>query len=419
MKAVQVRRTKLSALVLAVLVLIGLVPAARAQMGMGMDPSQFSAPINRRSLDDYAKLLSLTPDQKDALKSLYDSYVASHAETMKEMQKVFSDAQEKMQDTGDMKVFQKEMPKKMQAIGAKVEKLETGFYEDAKALLSADQQANWPKVERHRRREKGLRFGFLSGQAVDLVRVVNALKVDPATVPGLADQLDRYEADMDRAIAAFEKFGKEQEKRQEEFADFDMSKMQEMMTKVKEMMKQMLEISKGMRDVNRQYARTIQPLLPEDLRPKFEAEFNRRAYPRVYRESYVTKALGAAAGFNDLSAEQKQQIGEMKAEYVREVDAANKRWASATDDREDKTGGQFMEMMDMWGGGGGNEGVKDAANKAHDDRKDLDKRYKEKLLALLSEDQKGRLPEEKKEQNGMFGMMGGEDFMAVPDEEPK
>src|ERR1041384_6913929 len=151
MKAVQVRRSRLSALVLGVLVLIGLaVPDARAQMGMGMAPTQFSAPINRRSLDEYAKILSLTHEQKEAVKSLYDGYVASHADTMKEMQKVFQDAQEKMQDTGDFKVYQKEMPKKMQAISAKVEKLETGFYEDTKTLLSAEQQGNWPKVERHR-----------------------------------------------------------------------------------------------------------------------------------------------------------------------------------------------------------------------------------------------------------------------------
>ena len=83
-----------------------------------------------------------------------------------------------------------------------------------------------------------------------------------------------------------------------------------------------------------------------------------------------------------------------------------------------KTGGQLMEMMDMWGGGGGNEDVKEAANKARDDRKDLDKRYKEKLLALLTEDQKGRLPEEQKERGGMFGMDGGDFFAAPEDDAP-
>jgi hypothetical protein len=191
-----------------------------------------------------------------------------------------------------------------------------------------------------------------------------------------------------------------------------------MMAKAKEIMKQALDLSKGMRDVNRQYARTIEPLLPEDQRPKFEAEISRRSFPRIYRETYTSKALSAAAGFSDLSADQKSQIAAMKSEYAHELEAANKKWASATADREDKTGGQLMEMMDMWGGGGGNEDVKEAANKARDDRKDLDKRYKEKLLALLTEDQKGRLPEEQKERGGMFGMDGGDFFAAPEDDAP-
>jgi Spy/CpxP family protein refolding chaperone len=425
MNAVQARRTSqppsrsrcspVGVLLALMVVLLGwAAPPARAQMGMGMDAADFSVPVNRRSLEDYVRILSLNGEQKDALKSLYEGYMAAHAEAMKEMRKTMQEAQEKAADTGDFRVFQKELPKKMRAVGERVEQNEKNFYEDSKALLTGEQQESWPKVERHRRREKGLRFGFISGQSVDLVRVVNALKLDPASVPGLADQIDRYEADMDRAIVAFERFGKDQEKRQEEFADFDMSKMGEMMAKAKEMMKQALEIGKGMRDVNRQYARTIKPLLPEEQRPKFDAEFNRRAYPRIYRESYVSRALGSASGFADLTAEQRSQISEMKAEYQRELASANRAWALATEAREEKTGGQFMEMMDMMGGGGANQDVKDVANKAHDDRKELDRRFKEKLLALLTEEQKGRLPEEKKEAGGMFGMG---DFFANPDDE--
>jgi hypothetical protein len=421
MKSVQhpPSRPFLSVLFAAILVLIGWGADARAQFGAGMDMGQFAAPISRRSLEDYGKLVNLTADQKEAVKSLYDAYTAAHAEVQKEMTKTFQEVAEKAQDTGDFKVYQKELPKKMQALNERMEKLEKGFYDDAKALLTTEQQASWSRVERHRRREKGLRFGFISGQSVDMVKVVDALKLDPKSVPGLTDEVEHYEADMDRAIQAFEKFGKDQEKEQAKWAeDFDMSKMAEMMEKAKSVMTQMLDIGKGMRDVNRQYQRTILPLLPEDQREKFEAEFNKRAYPRIYREGYPSKALAAAAGFNDLTADQSKTIAEMKAEYAREVAATSKKWALATQEREDKTGGQMMEMMSMMGGGGGDESVKEAANKAREDRKDLDKRYKEKLLALLNEGQRDRLPEEKKEPGGMFGMAGG-DFFMPPDDEPE
>lgn len=416
MKAVCTRHPRLLVLLALVLGVIGFWQEAHAQMGMGMDPSQFMANIGKRSLDDYARVLSLDADQKEALKGLYEGYTAARKQIAEEMQKSFSSMQEKMQDGSDFKTVQKDMVKQMQDQGAKAEKLEKGFFDDFKSLLNTKQQESWPAIERHRRREKGMRFGFISGQTVDLVKVIQAIKIDPKSVTGLSDQLEQYEVAMDREVQSFEKLQKDQEKMQADF-DFDMSKLNEIMAKAKEMMKKAMDAGKGMRDVNRQYERLIEPLLPEDQRPKFEAEVNRRTHPRIFKESYATEAINAALGFSDLSGDQKTTLAEIKASYAQELAASNKRWASATEEREDKTGGQMIEMMDsMWGGQGGDDAksVKEAAERARSDRKELDKQTKNKVLALLSEEQKKRLPEEKKEQPGMFGMG---DFVTPSDEE--
>jgi len=415
MKAVPRRNPWILALLAAVLILVG--APARAQFAMGgMDPSQFSSPVSTRALADYATILALTPEQKDALKSLHEGYTTAHAELGKDMKKAMQDAQEKVAETQDWKAFQKDMMKVMKPLTERGEKLEKGFYDDLKSLLDARQQERWGRLERHRRREKGLRFGFISGQSVDLDKVLATLKIDPATVPGLEAELDQYEAAMDRSLQAFEKFGKDQQAKSEALAeDFDMSKIQEMMAKAKEMMTEMLGYAKAMRDVNRQYARTITPLLPEETRPKFQAEIDRRAHPRIYRQSWVNKAIAAAEGFNDVTPEQKATLATIKADYQRDVPALNKRWAAAMEAQEEKTGGQMMEMMSMMGPADGSAAkVKEDTNKARGDRKDLDKRTKEKLLALLNEDQKGRLPEEQKDQ-GMYGFTP--DFMGAPDED--
>lgn len=413
MKLVQTRRPVL-ALVVMVLALIGLARPASAQMGMGMgmgDPSSFMSTISKRSLDDYARILSLTPEQKESLKTLHEGYVAQHAEAQKEIGKAMAAIQEKFQDTQDPKVFQKDMQKEMTRIQEKIEKLEKGFLEDAKALLTPQQAESWPRIERHRRRENGLRFQFMAGQGVDLVKVVDSLKLDDKAMATLADPINRYEMEMDRALQAMEKWGKDM---QEKYKDFepDFSKMQELMELGQKMMKEMGGYAKAMRDVNRQYARTIEPLLPEGVRAKFQDEFNRRAHPRIYREAWVTKAMTAALGFEDATDDQKKQIAELKSDYLRDAVSANKAWAVAQEAQEEITGGQMAEMMTMFGGAKDQkvEKAKEDTNKARGDRKDLDKRVKEKLLATLKEEQKARLPEEKKEGNGMFGF-GGEDFV--------
>jgi hypothetical protein len=136
----------------------------------------------------------------------------------------------------------------------------------------------------------------------------------------------------------------------------------------------------------------------------------------VYRTPWLSKALGAAAGFDDLSDEQKGVLGELRTSYERELGTANAKWAAAITARDEKSGGPMMAMMRM--GRGGNE-TDDEVSTARKERKELDDRYKAKIEALLNTDQIARLPEETRESgdDGFMGMMAVDDLEGQEDDD--
>lgn len=419
----RLRKVPVLVALIAMVALLLPLGVARAQFGMtgGFDANMMGQfKIARSNVQGYAKVLGLDKDQSEAALALHEGYTEQYEALTKGFQKDMEKIQEEFEDTQDFTIFQKQMPKLGAAFGEKMESLEKGYLADVRALLTPEQDEQWPRIERLRLRESGLRFSMVSGQGVDLVDVLGDLKIDASANQDLADQLARYELDADKALKTFEKWGKDQQK---QFLDdenaFDMSKMNEMMKKAEEMMQEMARLSMAIRDVNKQYARTILPMLGADEQARFDQEVKRRSFPRVYRRSWVTKALGASDGFADLSGDQKAQLGELRAGYQRELGAANERWAGAIAEKEEKSGGSMMAMMQSMMGGGGSDN--DPVNEARKARKDLDTRYKDKLAALLTAEQQARLPEDKREardQMNPMGMMAETDLEVEGDDGP-
>jgi hypothetical protein len=381
--------------------LLALCMPARAQVGMGGgDLTQFVTPVSKKSMNAWAQMVGMDKDQKDAALALLEGYQSQHKAMVEEMQKSFKEAQEKIQESGDWASMQKEMAAGGKKLTEKMEKLEKGFLGDVKSLLNEKQAENWPRVERARRRENGLRMGFMAGQNVDLEKMLANVQVTPDSNPELMDLVLRYEADMDRELQAFETWGKDQQAKQADMKPEDMMDP----SKWTAVLKEMGDLAKKMKDVNRQYAKSMQAVLPAEKQAKFDLEVKRKSFPRVYREAYVEKAMSEADKFSDLTPEQKDSIASLRAGYVREAEGLNKDWASAIEAKEEKHGGSIGAMMSGMMGGGGGE--KDEVKEARAARKELDDRTKERLLAVLKEDQKSRLPEDKPDRrdNGMnFG----------------
>ena len=396
-----------AAVLAACVALAGPASESKAQFGMDFGGLMNQDPLTKRGLQGYAKLLELDKEQLEAATVLMDGTTSAHRAAMKQFQEKMQEMQAKAQEDGDWSVFQKEMPAIAEELQTKTHGLETQFFADLKALCSEKQLAAWDRVERYRRRETGMRYQLVSGSAVDLIAITERSKLNPGTRE-FDDAILAYEEAIDRPLVALQKYQDEQNKNQKEA----MKKLQEnpmgYMEEIKKMLNEAADIAKTMRTVNREHARRMSDLLPESSRGVFAAEINRKFFPRIYRDAYAGKVLNAALKMTDLTSDQKRELEALKASYEQDKSPLDDKWAKAQEEYEDKNGGTVGIMMTSWQGGG--EG-KEAVTEARQARRDLDSKTVDAAKAILSEAQRGNLPEKKPDPMGQFA-----DFMPDPDE---
>ncbi|MFN7886352.1 MAG: hypothetical protein ACK5Q4_12905, partial [Phycisphaerae bacterium] len=96
-----------------------------------------AALITTRSVDEYAKLLELTAEQHETVKTLHEGYRAAWKAADEERESKQEAAQEKMQD-GDFEGMGKAISETMDAFAEKTAKIESQFMEDMKAALTPE-----------------------------------------------------------------------------------------------------------------------------------------------------------------------------------------------------------------------------------------------------------------------------------------
>lgn len=361
------------------LMLAAVVPAGAQPMRMGGmgGGDMFEPPVSTKDVERYATFLSLAPDQADAAKALLEGYQAEFERTAKVMREASDAARDEFRETRDPSVWQDLMPK-MEEFRKSRTKSEQGFMTDMKSLLSEEQAQMWPRVERMRRRDATLRRGFVSGETVDVIRLVDEFKAGDEAKAAMKPVLEQYEAELDKALVERNEIYENAMNqgmgmwRQGDFGAMD------------EMFKKGREAAMKVRDINRKYARQVQGMLPEGEQSKFEATFRERSFPRVYRPTYTARAMDIAGGFEDLTADQKARIAEVRSTFEREAAAINKKWAEAVEEGE-----KSMTVRDLMGMGGGN----DAMREARTQRRSVEDRALEQLKAVLTSDQQQRLPD--------------------------
>lgn len=357
---------------------------AQAQIRMAGGPrGGMGSEISRKSLDQYARVLSLDAAQKEAAAQLHAGYLESMKQVSTEMEESMRSLRDDAAD-GDASGLMEKLPEIMRKSGERRDKIQKGFLDDLRTLLTPQQDQNWPSLERLRRRESGLRSGMVSGAGVDMVSLVDSLKLPAEESKRVAEGLAQYETDLDRLLVDHQKDmdGLEAKGPKEGPMHFDMESIRARMDKAR-------ETGIKVRDLNRQYERTLGAQLSEAFRPQLSAEFKKRAFRQIYRDSTPSRWLAAADKFDDLDAQQRQALNDLKDSYGREVSALNDRWAAALEqaETEGKAGGLGL----MLGGGGESEELA-AARKA---RRELDERTSERIRTALNEKQRERLPKKR------------------------
>jgi hypothetical protein len=366
--------------------------------GFGGMGDMMNAPVNSREIDRYGQMLKLSADQKTVVKELFDGLQEDFRGRADAVQEQIDKAREQARD-GDNSGFMA-MRDTMTKFREERATLEKTFLQDFQAVLTPEQQALWPKVERVRRRDTTINRGLMAGERVNLFEIVEESKLPSDVMTQVTPILDQYEVDLDRVLI-------ERNKVQEEgIATFtrggfgrqgeppDMEKMQKAFNEGR-------EASVKVRDTNRRYAKQIEGVLPEERKAAFDAAVKEASFPDVYRPSQVTRQITSVSGFADITADQKQQLSDLKEQYARESSPLADKLATAQEEQQMKMSAQ--DMMQMFRGE--QEGpVADLRRQ----RRELDRAFGEKLKAILTPEQVERLPQQDDRGGGPGGGNGGQ-----------
>lgn len=358
-------------------------------------------PVTQKQLEGYAEALNLTEDQRIAANELLDAMQAEYAKAAAEHREAMQEVQAEFQETRDTQIIMKSMPELMGKFQARRTELESGFLEDLKLTLSDEQAAMWPGIERMRRRDLAGNGTMLSGESIDLVKLVKELEPSDAVKSEIAPVMERYEVDYDRALVERQKKVAEN---QSMFAGGPPPDPQTMMARMAEVREQSVKV----RDVNRSYARQIQNLLPPELAERFDTALKKASFPQVYGPGHTLRSIDTALAFEDLTAEQKAALNDIKESYLRDVDQLNDKWAEAIEAEENDPnaanismmGGQTMRIVTRESTNG--EEPEDPVAKATAARRDLDSRALDRARGLLNPDQQGRLPKRSAQPGGVW-----------------
>ncbi len=358
---------------------------------MGGPGGMQRATITTRNIDRYAEILSLTDDQKSAVETLFDGYrgrVESIQEESREKMREMRDEMREGGGGGDGSGFAK-FRETMEAARKQTDEAEKAFFGDVQLILTEPQAALWPKIERTRNRDASLPRGRLSGENVDLIEIVDDLKLDDGAKAPTVVVLDQYETELDRELMARDKvYDEVASKVGEMFRDGNAEAAQ-------------AEIERGraasvrVRDLQRRYADKVKAVLPDTSKEAFDSAFKKASFPRVYRTSSVGRMLDSAEKLSDLTADQKTQLAEIKEAYAKAVAPMNDRLAKAEEANEMAFNIGNMPFGRR-GGGENADGEQSAEQKsmieARQAKRDLDNQFQERIEKVLTPTQVEKLP---------------------------
>lgn len=370
----------LAALVVLLASQLLLVGRAAAQGTMGAVPD----PITSRELDEYARRLGLSAQQRGALEQYHEAYRAQFAILRDgEIEKYLTEANggggRGMGGRGagmgmlfgntDRKAIEASL-RQLQTINDRIKALDNSLFDQIQTLLTEDQIIALTSVRQSRERERyrtGLsRMATFSNPStqVDLSDIVVDFTLSPDEKANTAPLLAGYESSLTVAtrklhddaesstvsmLEKLEKMGFTAESMQDNRQRGQM--FEAFRTVWGEIMTTMNERASDISDLNRKTERSLAAVLSADNARRLRDSFFRRAYPELRASSNTARAFETALKFEDLTEDQRNAITAMRQQYLDSVDQLNEQMADLIDtQRKARTG------LDFGGPGGGQGG---------------------------------------------------------------
>ncbi len=368
-------------------------------MSLGGGEAAMAMAIGRASVHRCAELLGFDEHQRDAAMLLHEAYLEDYKLAADAIAQGMIDLEDEAKVTRDRDEFRSNLGRLMRGMFERRMELDDRLLGDLETLAALpEDNHSFARVERARRRELARSISRVNGAWVDLFDIAERVgvdgdpevaailidyetQIDAAHRPLVEAQLDRTRRSIDNTEAPYAEARKRA--RDESFRAEDEAIIQKL-----------ADADARAKASNDRFARMIAQALAEGDEARWTEAYNRNAWPVVYRVSDARRVLDAAAVFEDLTDEQREQLDAVRAGYERDAGAINHRWAAAIDAHQAGVG-------NPWAGGGQSADVE----RAKEDRAELDERCTDRVRGLLTPEQAERLPD--------TGGVGGVDAEAV------
>lgn len=195
------------------------------------------------------------------------------------------------------------------------DRIRGAFSEGLRSVLNDEQIERLPSFERSRRRERYLSRGRLSGESVDVWKILRKLSLDPETTSRLQPMMTAFEIRLDEALL-----------RRRDVMDRGVPELfralhSDDVSRCVGLFDQELESRKNVRASIDAIARQIAAQLPAGKSDIFFDDVLREGYPRLYQPTHAHRLLDRAANLRNLDAETTTSVQQLRALYLIELNA--------------------------------------------------------------------------------------------------
>ncbi len=350
----------------------------------------FKPKVTRGEIDVLSRVLKLAPQDRASLVALFEAHdaeVRAEGNLARQRIRELSEEAELMQRES----YQKRISPEVQKWEKRKEELEKAFLADLTAMLTKEQEAMWPVVERELRRPRLLANSWMSGEGVDVVAMIASIDPAAAESPRVVELLERYANELDIAMKARDAFV---DAHKDEMEDLLKNDPQKALSHRRESVRNRVRV----REINERYVREISVELSDASRKKFLDRFLSECVVWWNRETPAERFLEAAAKVGGLDSAERAEMAAIQKEYAARVHELTKKtvkeyqaWeesrvpsrlavALGTISEEDARGNEFADAADD-----------SPLGKVRLERLKLDREYRSKVRALLSTEQEASI----------------------------
>lgn len=187
------------------------------------------------------------------------------------------------------------------------------IFEGLRSVLNDEQIVRLPSFERSRRRERYLSQGLLSGESVDVWKILRKLSLDPETSRRLQPMMTGFEMRLDEALLI-----------RNDIMDRAVPELfralhSDDVFRCVGLFDQELESRQNVRAFIDDIARQIAAQLPAGKSDIFYNDVLREGYPRLYKPTRTHRLLDRAANLRNLDAETSTSVQQLRALYLIEL----------------------------------------------------------------------------------------------------